>query len=322
MIMVTGANGFIGSSIVWELNNKGIHDIICVDTISNQTRPDLLQNKKFTQFLLTNEVWDFLKTSPLAKNIQWIIHMGACSSTTETNWDFLFENNTKYTEKLFTWCKENNANYIYASSAATYGAGEKGFSDVTHPDLLTPLNLYGKSKLLFDQWALHQTLTPKNWYGLKFFNVYGPNEYFKGPQASVVHKAFHEIQKTNSLQLFKSHNPNYEDGKQLRDFIYVKDITRWILELMTNKPENGIYNMGYGAAKSWLDLANGVFSALQKSIKINWIEIPENIRNQYQYFTQSDMNKWNRAGMSAPQWPLEVGIKDTVEKYLLDHKIM
>lgn len=322
MIIVTGANGFIGSAIVWELNKYNYNEIVCVDSVPLSERSLLLQNKKYSQFLLPPQLWDFLNNPENKNKVKWIIHMGACSSTTETNWEFLYQNNTYYTQRLFEWCRENNVHFIYASSAATYGAGELGFCDETDPEQLKPLNLYGDSKVLFDRWVLKQSPPPISWYGLKFFNVFGPNENFKGPQSSVVYKAFHEIQNTNELRLFKSFNPNYEDGKQLRDFVYVKDITRWIMELMNKKPQSGIYNMGFGKARTWLDLASSVFTALEKPMKINWIDVPENIRNQYQYFTQADMSKWQRNGLSQPEWPLEKAIIDNVRNYHLLNKIL
>ncbi|MBX3040087.1 MAG: ADP-glyceromanno-heptose 6-epimerase [Bdellovibrionaceae bacterium] len=314
MIIVTGANGFIGSALVWELNKRGIHNIIAVDPVSRNDH-DLLKNRQIARFLDRDALWDFLST-PAAQSVQWVFHMGACSSTTETNWEFLKENNLEYSQKIFDWCAKHGKNLIYASSAATYGAGEKGFSDRTHPDELKPLNLYGDSKLLMDEWALEQKKTPPKWYGLKFFNVFGPNEYFKGPMASLVFKAYHQILKTGELGLFKSHNPGYRDGEQLRDFVYVKDVTRWMVELTDRQPANGIYNMGFGKARTWLDLANGVFSGLGKKTQIKWLDIPMNIRSQYQYFTEADMTKWKTAGMSAPQWSLEDAIADYVKNHL------
>lgn len=316
MIVVTGANGFIGSAMVWELNQHGIKDIICVDSVPLTIRPELLKKRQYSQFLLKDELWDFLSTNE-AKKIKWIIHMGACSSTTETNKEFLWENNTKYTQRIFEWCTKNNANLIYASSAATYGAGELGFDDQTDPEKLVPLNLYGESKVLFDRWALKQGQTPKHWYGLKFFNVFGPNEYHKESMSSVAFKAFNQIKNTGSLGLFKSYNTKYQNGEQMRDFIYVKDVTTWMLELMNKKPDNGIYNMGFGKARTWLDLARSVFSALNKDEKISWLEMPDNIKNQYQYFTEAKMNKWVKAGLSEPKWSLEKATEDYVKNYLL-----
>lgn len=315
MIIVTGANGFIGSVMVWELNQKGILDIVAVDSVGLQER-NLLKNFKTSRFLGHNELWDFLKTAEAKSQVSWIIHMGACSSTTETNWDFLKENNLVYSQKIFQWCAENKKNLIYASSAATYGAGEKGFDDHTDANELKPLNLYGESKVQFDRWVLQQKDQPPHWYGLKFFNVFGPMEDHKGPMSSVAFKAFQQIQKTGQLTLFKSHNPDYKDGEQLRDFVYVKDVTRWMSELIEKKPRSDIYNMGFGKARTWLDLAKPVFAALHKPLQIQWIDIPENIRDQYQYFTEARMEKWQSQKLSGPQWPLEKAVQDYVTQYL------
>lgn len=314
-VVVTGANGFIGSVIVWQLNQVGFHNIIAVDSMDLNHR-NLLKNLKICEFQTKTELLNYLASDKSKEEVSWIIHMGACSSTTETNWDFLLENNTQYTQKLSDWCLKNNAGYIYASSAATYGAGENGFDDSFDSEKLKPLNLYGDSKVLFDRWILKQSERPKHWYGLKFFNVFGPMEYHKESMASVVYKSFHLIKKTGQVQLFKSHKPEYKDGEQLRDFVYVKDVARWILELMLLKPENGIYNMGFGKARTWLDLARNTFSAMGKETKINWIEIPDNIKNQYQYFTEAKMNKLFSQRLSSPQWPLEKAIDDYVKNYL------
>ena len=315
MIIITGANGFIGSAMVWELNQKGMTDIVCVDTIGLE-KHNLLQKRQFSKFLLKDELWNFLNSSEAKNKVDWIIHMGACSSNTETNAEFLRENNTLYTQRIFEWCREQGKNLIYASSAATYGAGEMGFDDTTDPEKLKALNLYGESKLLFDRWALKQSKTPPHWYGLKFFNVFGPNEYFKEGMASVAFKAYHQILKNHSLGLFKSHHNDYRDGEQMRDFVYVKDVTSWMHELMVKKPQNGIYNMGFGQARTWLDLARSVFSAMKKEIKIDWLEVPANIRSQYQYFTEANMKKWASQGLSAPKWPLEKAVTDYVENHL------
>jgi ADP-L-glycero-D-manno-heptose 6-epimerase len=315
MIIVTGANGFIGSAIIWELNQKGFTDIIAVDSVGLDTR-NVLAKRQYSKFFLAGELWSFLDQPETQKKVTWVIHMGACSSTTEKNWDFLYSNNFEYTQRIFNWCAQYQKSLIYASSAATYGAGEHGFDDTFDSEKLKPLNLYGDSKVLMDRWAVKQTATPENWYGLKFFNVYGPNEYEKGAMASVAFKAFHQIKNTKSLGLFKSYNPNYKDGEQLRDFVYVKDLTRWVMELMDKKPTSGIYNMGFGAARSWLDMANSLFKAVDLPININWLEIPDDIKNQYQYFTLANVNKWQAAGMSPAQWPLEKAIEDYVKNYL------
>jgi ADP-L-glycero-D-manno-heptose 6-epimerase len=316
MVIVTGANGFIGSAMVWELNQKGVPVLACVDTVPRADRPELLGSRKFDKFLLKDELWDFLKQPSTIEKCTWVIHMGANSSTTETNAEHLWENNTLYTQRIFEWCTEHKKNFIYASSAATYGAGELGYNDTTDHEQLKPLNLYGESKVKFDRWAVRQSMTPPHWYGLKFFNVYGPNEYHKGSMSSVAFKAYHQIQKTGHLELFKSYLPDYRDGEQKRDFVYVKDVTGWMLELTEKKPKSGIYNMGFGQARTWVDLGTAVFKASSKSLNISFIPMPENIRGQYQYFTEANMTTWQKIGMSAPKWSLERGVTDYIQNYL------
>jgi ADP-L-glycero-D-manno-heptose 6-epimerase len=317
MVIVTGANGFIGSVMVWELNQKGIPVLAVVDPISLEARPDLLKDKKFEHFLGKDELWDFLNRPSTIEKTTWIVHMGANSSTTETNAEHLWENNTFYTQRIWEWCVRHKKNMIYASSAATYGAGELGYDDFLDSEQLRPLNLYGESKVKFDRWALKQSEAPPQWYGLKFFNVYGPNEYFKGPMTSVPFKSFHQIRDTGLVKLFKSYRPEYKDGEQMRDFVYVKDVTGWMRELMEKCPTNGIYNMGFGRARTWNDLVNSAFSALNVPSNIQYIEMPESLRNQYQYFTEANMNKWLQAGMSAPKWSIEEGVRDYIQNYLV-----
>lgn len=314
MIIVTGANGFIGSMIVWQLNELGIQSIIATDSVP-LTERNILKKRKYSRFLDKSGLLKFLE-QPEAQKVQWVIHMGACSSTTEKNWEFLLENNTHYTQKLFDWCAEHGKSMIYASSAATYGAGELGFDDKIDSEKLKPLNLYGDSKVLFDRYALKASKTPQHWYGLRFFNVFGPNEYHKEDMSSVAYKAFHQINSTGELKLFRSANAQYADGDFSRDFVYVKDIVRWIAELMDKKPQSGLYNMGFGQSRSWNDLAKALFAAMKKDVKINWIEMPESVRNQYQYYTEAKTDKWIEQGLSAPQWPLEKAIADYVTQHL------
>lgn len=315
MIIVTGANGFIGSVLVRELNNRGHSSIVCVDSIGVAQRPGPLSHATFAQFLTDNELLEALAGGEIAPTA--IFHMGACSTTTETNWDYLQRVNLNYSKTLFEHCTRLQIPYHYASSAAVYGDGAMGFDDGKHPNVFTALNLYGRSKLEFDAWALQQKVTPPHWFGYRFFNVYGPNEYHKGDQSSVVLKAFRQINESGSLRLFRSYKPEYKDGEQLRDFVYVKDVTGWIMEIFgSEKIENGIYNMGFGEARHWLDLGRAVFKNLNRPENIEWIEMPSSIRNQYQYFTKAQMNRLFRQGLSKPKWNLEDGIQDYIVHFL------
>ena len=317
MIIVTGANGFIGSALVWELNQAGREDIICVDSISLEARPELLKNLRYQKFLSKDELWVYLATHEARAGVSAILHMGACSSTTEMNVEFLTENNFEYTRRLWDWCTGNSKRFIYASSGAVYGDGAAGFDDALPSSSFTPLNPYGESKASFDRWVETQVKTPPHWFGLRFFNVFGPNEYHKGNMSSVVFKAFGQIGTKGSLSLFRSHVPNYEDGKQMRDFVYVKDITRWCMELLATSGKSGIYNMGFGVARTWLDLATAVFVNMGRELKIDWIDIPLEMRPRYQYYTEANISRLKAIGLSAPQWSLEKAVADYVKNYLV-----
>jgi ADP-L-glycero-D-manno-heptose 6-epimerase len=326
MIVVTGANGFIGSAMIWELNRRGFADIIAVDIVGPEQRPELLKPLKYRQFVSHKRFIESLaspnESKSLAHNLSAIYHIGACSATTERNWDYLVEVNIEYTQKIFEWCANYEVPLVFSSSGATYGDGALGFDDARNTRELRPLNLYGKSKAEVDIWALEQKKTPPHWYALRYFNVFGPNEYFKGEMASLVYKAYLQIQETGRLKLFKSYNPKYGDGLQMRDFVYIKDITRWMWELIENGLENkwmesGIYNQGFGQARTWLDLAKAIFSSLDRPMNIEWIEMPDSLKNQYQYFTEAKMDRWEKAGGSAPEWNLERAVPDYVKNYML-----
>lgn len=319
MYLVTGAAGFIGSAMVWELNQKGITNIVCVDDYEKDNRWKNLRDLQFIEFVPKDQLFDFLEVSQLADNLEAVFHMGACSSTTEEDMDFLLHNNYFYSQSLFDFCNQNKVKFIYASSAATYGNGENGFNDCTDSAALSPLNKYGYSKILFDRWIAKQQ-NQCNWVGLKFFNVYGPNEYHKTGMMSMIYQAYHQILETGKVKLFKSHREDYKDGEQKRDFVYVKDITRWMLEIAQLKELTGIFNMGHGQARTWIDLANATFKAMTKEPNIEFVDIPPNIREQYQYFTEAKMTKLLETGVSQPQWDLETGVNDYIQNYLSTKK--
>jgi ADP-L-glycero-D-manno-heptose 6-epimerase len=316
MVIVTGALGFIGSMLVKELASKGINVVAAVDMVELSSRSDLLSPLSYLKYLDKDQLWDFLNTFASKNKVEWFFHIGANSSTTETDKKKIWSQNPDYSRRVFDWCSENEVPLIYASSAATYGAGELGYSDELDSEQLKPLNLYGESKLYFDQWVLRQCKAPPFWYGLKYFNVYGPNEHYKKDMSSLVFKSYFQVRDSGKIKLFKSYKSEYQDGQQQRDFVYVKDVCRWMIELMEKKPKSGIYNMGFGEAKSWNELARSVFKAMGKIETIEYVDMPESIRNQYQYFTQADMTKWRNAGLSSPKWSLEAGIKDYVETFL------
>lgn len=318
-IVVTGGAGFIGSCIAGMLNSYGREDIYIVDNINITEKWKHLANKKYIAYIRKDEFLDVLPT--LSGQISHIIHMGACSSTTEKDFDYLYKNNFEYTKRLWQFCTEENISFIYASSAATYGDGEDGFDDMLPIDRLRPLNGYGYSKQLFDLWVEKQTATPKQHVGFKFFNVYGPNEDCKGDMASVIFKAFGQINETSTVRLFTSHKEGYGDGGQLRDFIYVKDICKVIRFMMEHENISGLFNLGTGKARSFADLAKATFAAMGKPENIEYIPMPVHLREKYQYFTQATMDKLRSVGYTDDFYSLEDGARDYVQNYLIPGKI-
>lgn len=319
MIIITGAEGFIGSCLVAALNQAGYNDLILVDDFGMETRQDNLIGKTYTAKVNRTDLANWIDENH--RLIQFIFHIGARTDTTETNEAILKELNLDYSQMLWNKCVSYGLPIVYASSAATYGNGEFGYDDdETQLDHLVPLNLYGKSKNDFDKWAIAQERKPYFWAGLKFFNVYGPNEYHKGRMASVVLHAFNQLQNTGEVKLFRSHNPNYQDGGQLRDFVYVKDLTDVCLFLMHHRKNSGIYNLGSGQARTFKDLVTAIFTALNKTPNISYIDTPIDIRDKYQYFTEANMTKLKNIGYEKPFTSIEDGVGDYVTNYLVHHK--
>lgn len=321
MYVITGAAGFIGSCIVKALNDKGIEDIICVDRFRDQNKWLNLRGLKYYRFIHAD---DFIQPEMLddlfEHGVKAVYHMGACSTTTERDVDYLMQNNVEYSQILFTYCTEHDVPICYASSAATYGAGELGYDDdESKIDQLLPLNAYGYSKQLMDEWVLKQKKRPTKWYGVKFFNVYGPNEEHKGSQRSVVSQAFKQINETGKMKLFKSYHDKFKDGEQLRDFVYAKDVVVAMIALTEtdhNGP-SGIYNLGTGQARSFKDLVVATFEAMGKPVDIEFIDMPDSLKNQYQYYTQANMHKLNAALSDFHFHSLEAGVKDYVQNHLM-----
>lgn len=319
MIVITGAEGFIGSCLVAKLNDEGYNDLILVDDFSNGERALNIDNKKYTAKVSRPEFFSWLDKNE--KLVEFIFHIGARTDTTETDEKIFKELNLDFSKQLWESCIRYGLPVVYASSAATYGDGKFGYDDETGQlDKLSPMNPYGRSKNDFDKWALQQKTSPYFWAGLKFFNVYGPNEYHKGRMASVVLHAFNQINLTGKVKLFRSHRPDFADGEQQRDFVYVKDVVDVCLFFMHHRKNNGIYNLGSGKARTFKDLVNGIFSALGNPSQIEFIDTPEDIRDTYQYFTEAKMEKLKSIGYAKPFTSIEDGVKDYVQNYLLPHK--
>ena len=319
MIVVTGAAGFIGSVLVGRLNAAGFENLILVDDFSKQENEKNLQGKKYAKQIHRDDFFQWFDEHP--KDVEMVLHIGARTDTTEFDKNVFDILNLNYSKQIWLRCAEHQIPLIYASSAATYGMGELGYDD-NHDivEQLKPLNPYGESKNDFDKWTLKQEKQPPFWAGLKFFNVYGPNEYHKGRMASVIIHAFKQINESGKVRLFRSHNPDYKDGEQLRDFVYVKDVAEVILFLMQNKPAAGLYNLGTGKARTFVDLAKATFAALNLEPAIEFIDTPEDIRDKYQYFTEANMSKLMATGYNNPFHTLEEGIGDYVQQYLKNEK--
>jgi len=315
MIVITGAAGFIGSNLITGLNLKHFKDLVLVDDFSRKEKERNYLGKQYRMLLKREEFCDWLKKNH--RQVQMVIHLGARTDTAEFDWQVFLELNLNYSRAVFKLCVEYGLPLIYASSAATYGLGDLGYVD-SHQVVpeLEPLNPYGRSKNDFDRWVLEQERCPFFWAGLKFFNVYGPNEYHKGRMASVVYHAFRQIEETGTMRLFRSHHPGFGDGMQARDFVYVKDVVEVILFLMDTRPESGLYNLGTGQARTFKDLVMNTFQAMGKEPHLSFTDTPEDIRDKYQYFTEAKMEKLRRVGYSAPFTSLEAGIKEYVGNFL------
>ena len=328
VILVTGAAGFIGSCVVGYLNRKGYHNIIIVDEFDDENKKPNYEDKKIIARVDRNELFDWLNDHPM--KIDLVFHLGARTDTTEFDYAILEKLNVDFSKKIWKYCTEKNIPLVYASSAATYGDGELGYKDDHElPYKLNPLNPYGKSKNEFDKWAIGKSqeptagsrkLAPPFWAGLKFFNVYGPNEYHKGRMASVIFHSFNQIKSSGKVKLFRSHKSGYKDGEQLRDFVYVKDVVDICYWLMNEKPVSGLYNLGTGKARTFKDLVTAIFKSLGKEPVIEFIDTPLDIRDKYQYFTEADMNKLRNAGYKEDFYSLEEGVETYAKNFLIDKK--
>jgi ADP-L-glycero-D-manno-heptose 6-epimerase len=316
MIVVTGGAGFIGSALIWQLNKRGEEKIIIIDELGKDDKWKNLVGLKFSDFMNKDEFIKRVKEENVPFDDSTVIHMGACSATTEKDADYLMKNNFQYSLELCRYCIPRRARFVYASSAATYGDGSNGYEDNENSlEQLKPLNMYGYSKHLFDLWIKKNKIQDKV-AGLKFFNVYGPNEYHKEDMRSIVHKAYEQIRDTGKVKLFKSNSPEYKDGEQKRDFVYIKDAVDMICFFLDNPEKNGIYNVGTGKARTWNDIVTSIFKAMGKPVNIEYVDMPAEIRNKYQNFTQAELKKINDAGYSKPITSIEEGVDDYVKNYL------
>lgn len=320
MIVVTGAAGFIASGLVGTLNSCGIEDIVIVDDFTQTRKNKNWETKRYVAKMQREDFLEWFDAN--AAKVDFVFHLGARTDTTEFDWNVFQKLNLDYTCGIWTRCCTYNIPLIYASSAATYGAGEHGYiDDHAIVPMLKPLNPYGRSKNDFDLWALAQEKQPPFWVGTKFFNVYGPNEYHKGRMASVVLHTFETVKKTGKMQLFRSHNPKFEDGMQLRDFIYVKDVINILIHMYNTRPASGLYNVGTGNAESFLELATSTFIAMDRPVNIEFVDMPEDIRDKYQYFTEADTTKLRKA-YEYPMLSLREGVADYVKNYLIPNSYL
>ncbi|MFT6827747.1 MAG: ADP-L-glycero-D-manno-heptose 6-epimerase [Roseivirga sp.] len=321
MIVVTGAAGFIGSCLVAKLNQEGFNHIVVVDKFDNDVKNKNLEGKKILESVDRDHFIEWLDR--IGDKVEFIFHLGARTDTAEFDKDLLNRMNTEYTKQVWLKCIQYQIPLVYASSAATYGLGEYGYDDdQSNIDKLIPLNPYGVSKNEFDKWAIQQEKTPFFWAGLKFFNVYGPNEYHKGRMASVIMHAFNQIEKTEEMKLFRSHNPEFKNGEQMRDFVYVKDVVDVCYFLMHHRKDSAIYNLGSGQARTFLDLVKATFKAMGKAEDISFIDTPADIRNKYQYFTEANMAKLKSIGFDQEFTTLEEGVEDYVKHYLMPNSYL
>ena len=318
-ILVTGAAGFIGSALVWELNRRGFENILITDVLGTDEKWRNLVPLRYDDYLDAGQLLDRLET-PALQDVRWVFHLGACSATTERDASYLMENNFQYTRRLAEWALHGNRRFVYASSAATYGDGAAGMEDGhEHLERYRPLNMYGYSKHLFDLHAKRRGWLDRI-VGLKYFNIFGPNEDHKGDMRSVVHKAYAQIRATGSVELFRSHRPDFRDGEQQRDFLYVKDAVNATLHLAANPQAAGIFNVGSGIASTWIELVTPIFHALDLPVSIRFIDMPEALRGKYQYRTLADIGRLKACGWPGPAFTLDAAVRDYVGNFLVSDR--